>query len=57
MVLDRNNFAGQQNWEPPAGREPKAEAQDVPSQQKRPDDETIGQKNYLETAPKDNTCD
>lgn len=27
-----DNFAGQQNWEPPAGREPQAEAQEVPSQ-------------------------
>lgn len=27
-----DNFAGQQNWEPPVGREPKAEAQDGPSQ-------------------------
>jgi len=27
-----DNFAGQQNWEPPAGREPKAEGQDGPSQ-------------------------
>ena len=31
-----DNSAGKQNWAPPKGREPKAEAQDGPSQLFRP---------------------
>ena len=37
LFLKRSDHsAGKRNWEPPAGREPKAEAQDGPSQLFRP---------------------